>query len=192
MCEFDTPEGRLQVTIPAPGHHIALDAAAALAVALSCGVELSKAASALALYTPVGMRLRVEPLLGGGIALNDAYNANPDSVAASVSLLGALDGHRVAVLGDMLELGPDESKWHESTIRHADGVGVDLLVLVGPRMSTAAAAAAATPCLAFPDPLDAVEPVRAALQSDSRVLFKGSRGTRVERILHELRPEEDR
>ena len=190
-CVFDTPSGRIEVEVPAPGHHIAVDAAAALAVALAAGVDLHRAAAALVAYKPVGMRLRAENLAGGALALNDAYNANPDSVAASVSLLAGLDGHRIAVLGDMLELGVDEAEWHARTVAHADTAGLDGLILVGRRMTAAAGVVSRTPCAAFEDPEDAVEALRRRLRPNSRVLFKGSRGTRVERILHKLLPTED-
>ncbi|MFT4625236.1 MAG: UDP-N-acetylmuramoyl-tripeptide--D-alanyl-D-alanine ligase [Myxococcota bacterium] len=189
-AEFSTPAGRVTARIPAPGHHIAVDAAAALAVAYALGVDLSAAAAAMGGYEPVGMRLRREVLPSGVIALNDAYNANPDSVAASVRLLASLGGGRVAVLGDMLELGPDEARWHSETVALADVLGLDLLVLVGPRMAAAVGSVEHTPVLAFPDPADAAPSLATRLAPGDHVLFKGSRGARVERILQSLKSRE--
>lgn len=179
---WQTPAGRLEATIPAPGAHVAHNAAGALVIAYALGVDLRQAAAALERYEPVGMRMRREALPGGAIALNDAYNANPQSTEASLRTLAALPGRRAAVLGDMLELGPDEAEWHRKVAAVARGLKLDLLVFVGPRMSAAAPEGA----LAFADPIDAVEPLRAWLRSGDHVLFKGSRGARVERILHAL------
>lgn len=189
-ASWQTPQGVLTARIPAPGRHIAHDAAGALCVALALGVDLERAAEALETYEAVGMRLRSEPLPGGGRALNDAYNANPSSMEASLRLLASLPGRRAAVIGDMLELGPGEAEWHEKIARLASELALEKVVLVGPRMS--AAASACPGCLAFESPVDAVQPLRewlAAGSGDDVVLFKGSRGARVERVLLELRGE---
>ncbi len=182
---FDTPEGRLACTIPAPGAHIAHNAAGALAVAFALGLDLRSSAAALEQYSPVGMRLRTEELPGGITALNDAYNANPQSMEASLRLLASLPGRRIAVLGDMLELGGDEAHWHDEIGKLACSLGLDLVVLVGSLM----AAADAPDALHFEDWEAAVDPLRAALRDGDRMLVKGSRGARMERILHALRDE---
>lgn len=187
-ASWDTPVGVLRARIPAPGHHIAHDAAGALCMALALGIDLREAAAALERYEAVGMRLRSEPLPGGGRALNDAYNANPSSMEASLRLLASLPGRRAAVLGDMLELGPDEGEWHLRIARLAHELALDRVILVGPRM--AAAAAGCPGCEAFEDPSGAVDPLRAWLSRGAGtdvVLFKGSRGARVERVLHGVR-----
>lgn len=184
-CAWQTPDGRVEAAIPAPGVHVALDAAGAIAVAVGLGVDAREAAAALARYEPVGMRLRAEELPGGAIALNDAYNANPQSMEASLRTLASLPGRRAAVLGDMLELGTDEAVWHRQIVAFASSLGLDLVVLVGPRMS----AAAGPDALSFADGLEAVDPLRAWLRPGDRVLFKGSRGARVERILNALKSE---
>lgn len=182
-ARFQTPMGELSVRIPTPGEHIAHNAAGALAVALALGIDLREAASAMARYEPVGMRLKEEALPGGGRALNDAYNANPASMAASLRLVASLPGRRAVVIGDMLELGEGEARWHASTASLASELRFDKVFLVGPRM--AAAAEHCPGCDAFPDPERAVEPLRRWLAegTDNVVLFKGSRGARVERVL---------
>lgn len=185
---YRTPQGTLVATIPAPGRHIAHDGAGALAAALALGVDLARAVAALERYEPVGMRLRSEPLPGGGRALNDAYNANPSSTQASLELLATLPGRRAAVIGDMLELGSGEDAWHESIAALAGRLGLDAVFLVGPRMARAAAACPGAQ--AFADPLEAVPAVRGWLAGEGDVvLFKGSRGARVERVLAGVRGE---
>lgn len=187
---WESPVGLLRARIPTPGQHIAHNAAGALCIALALGIDLREAAAALERYEPVGMRLREEPLPQGGRALNDAYNANPASMAASLRLLASLPGRRAAVLGDMLELGTGEAEWHARTAQLAHELGLDRVFLVGPRM--AAAAANCPGCAAFVEPEDAVQPLADWLSSggsDDVVLFKGSRGARVERVLGGVRGE---
>jgi UDP-N-acetylmuramoyl-tripeptide--D-alanyl-D-alanine ligase len=176
------------VTIPAPGEHIAHNGAAAVAVAYALGVDVAGAVSALAQYEPVGMRLAMSTLQNGVRVINDAYNANPDSVRASLRLLSAADGRTIAVLGDMLELGVDEQIWHDRVAEYAGEVDLDLVVFVGERMSRAAQhcnGAAATIVSAVRDGV--AQQLDAWLQEGDTVLFKGSRGSRIESILEELK-----
>lgn len=185
---FVTPSGTVHVTLPAPGEHLAHNAGAAFAVAWALGLDLQRAAADLAAYEPVGMRLRPVPLPGGVLAINDAYNANPPSMRASLATLRGFRGRKVAVLGDMLELGVDEAALHDEIVRHADGLGLDLLVLVGPRMHAAAASARTTEVWASADGPSLAPQLGSWLRSGDRVLFKGSRGARVERVLEALMP----
>ena len=194
QCHFSTPEGALEVQLPAPGAHLALNAAGALAVAYALGAPLAASAEALASYEPVGMRMRAEPLVHGAIALNDAYNANPTSTAASLRLLASLPGRRVAVIGDMLELGPGEGAFHDDIAALARDLTLDLVVLVGPRM--AAAAASCPAAWVSPDGetvggRSLADALRNWLRPGDRVLFKGSRGARVERVLDAVRGTSD-
>ncbi len=176
----------VRATIPSPGLHLALNATGALAVAHALGLDLADAAARLSTYRPVGMRLRAEDGPGGIRVLNDAYNANPLSVRASVDTLASVRGaRRVAVLGDMLELGSHEASAHEDSLQHAISAGLDLLALVGPRFGAADAAHGGR-CLHAPTP-EALAPVLAPLlRPGDLVLLKGSRGIGVERLLPAL------
>jgi len=180
-ARFGTPEGEVDVTIPAPGRHVALDAAGAIAVAVSLGVDPIAAARSLAGYAPVGMRMNPVRLLSGALVLNDAYNANPQSMIASLDVLASLPGRRVAVLGDMLELGEDAARWHTEVVAHAVGLGLERVLLFGGLMRAAAAGSAVW--------FDGPEAVAQLLQAeewlgvDDVVLLKGSRGAAVERVL---------
>ncbi len=188
VATWSTPQGTLTGRIAAPGEHVAHDAAGALAVALALGVDLQAAVATFERYEPVGMRLHRVVLSSGAVALNDAYNANPQSMEASLRLLASLPGRRVAVLGDMLELGPGEATYHQQVAALAHGLRIDVVVLVGPRM--VAARGACPGAAAFEDPSDAVPMLRGVLDSDVHMLLKGSRGARVERVLHELHAED--
>lgn len=188
---FHTPMGPVVADIPSPGRHVAHDAAGALAAAWVCGVDLADAASALSRYEAVGMRLRREsipidgPRPGSVTVLNDAYNANPPSMEAALAVLCALPGRRVAVLGDMLELGDEEAKWHDHVAAVAATKGLDLVVLCGPRMS--AAGAACPGAWRVPDPLAVAAKLRPWLKDGDVLLVKGSRGVRLERVIETLR-----
>lgn len=186
-ARWSTPQGEVSARIPAPGRHIAHNAAGALGCALALGIDLHAAARAMEGYAPVGMRLRSEPLASGALALNDAYNANPASMEASLRLLAQLPGRRVAVMGDMLELGPDEAAWHTKVVALAGALGLDGVVLVGPRMAAAAGACPGAEAHATPEA--AVQALRGRFGPGDRVLFKGSRGARVEQVLSGLQEE---
>ena len=114
-------------------HHL-LNALAALNAYDALGLPLDRAPEGAG--TIVFSRWRGEelPLAGGGLLINDAYNANPMSMRASLDHLADRAGsrRRVAVLGDMAELGPDAPRYHRDIGRHASAVGVDVLLTVGP------------------------------------------------------------
>jgi UDP-N-acetylmuramoyl-tripeptide--D-alanyl-D-alanine ligase len=124
------PWGSTSVHLGARGTHQVGNALAALAVAWCCGVPLDDAASALAdaPLSPWRMDLRHSP--AGAAILNDAYNANPASMAAALEALAALPARRrVAVLGEMAELGPRSRAEHEAVVERADRLGLELLVV---------------------------------------------------------------
>ena len=110
--------------------HMRRNALAALAAARAVGVEPDGLLD-VALSSFRGQRIE---LPGGIVVVNDCYNANPMSMRAALDDLAAsASGRRVAVLGDMLELGPDEDRFHAEIGAHAREAGVDVLVAVGPR-----------------------------------------------------------
>lgn len=177
----------LALDLPAPGVHLAHNAAAAVAVALAAGVDASEAVEALERYEPVGMRMKIERLPGGLTAFNDAYNANPSSMEASLRMFAGLPGRRVAVLGDMLELGGESDRFHDEIAELAVRLRLDRVLLVGPRMSRAAPDLDAGRVERAVDGTLLVAPLVDWLRPGDRLLFKGSRGAKVERILLSLR-----
>jgi UDP-N-acetylmuramoyl-tripeptide--D-alanyl-D-alanine ligase len=191
-ARFHTPAGVVDAVIPAPGTHIALDAAAALAVAYALEVDLHEAAAALSTYAPVGMRFKPVPLPNGALAINDAYNANPQSMRASLDTLAAMDGRRVAVLGDMLELGEHAEQLHREVGRCVAELSPDSLLAVGldtERYVVAAAVEAgfdASRVRCFKDAAAASAALKSIFKPGDCVLLKASRGMRLERILDGL------
>jgi UDP-N-acetylmuramoyl-tripeptide--D-alanyl-D-alanine ligase len=176
--------------IPMLGRHNASNAAAAIAVARVLGVADSEIAAGLRAATLPEMRLEVRPVRGITI-INDAYNANPDSMRAAISTMAEIAlgaGRRVLVLGDMLEMGGHSEQGHQEVVSDAAALpGLDLLVLVGPAMRGAAEALgllARTEVVLMAD-LDDGRAREAAelLRPGDCVLLKGSRRMRLERIV---------
>lgn len=126
-----THAGAAEVHLPLPGSHNAMNALAAMAVALAFGLTPAQAAAALQDYRPAHGRLRLAEA-GGVRILDDTYNAAPASVMAALAVLAELapGGRRVAVLGDMFELGPASEEGHR-TVGAACARSVHLLVAVG-------------------------------------------------------------
>jgi UDP-N-acetylmuramoyl-tripeptide--D-alanyl-D-alanine ligase len=155
------------VSVPMPGAHSAVNAAIALAVAEACGADLDRAAAGLGSVVPPEMRLERSAVRakGGTITLiNDAYNANPESVRAALGMLasGALDPvpsgassgrpRRVAVLGDMLEMGEHTESVHREVLGLASGSdGIDRTICVGPALARAGSDASPDGRAAGPD-----------------------------------------
>jgi len=198
-----TAAGTLTATLAAPGRHLAHNAAAAAAIAHALGVAPADIAAGLAGWRPVGMRMRVERRrLGEGrvTVINDAYNANPLSTRVALDTLTLIGGaRRVALLGDMLELGDAEDTSHDELVAYARTLDLDLVGFAGPRY-TAAVARALRPSAEKPPAAPVVvadsahtlrEVLAGRLLPGDIVLIKGSRGMRMERTLQDLLPEED-
>jgi UDP-N-acetylmuramoyl-tripeptide--D-alanyl-D-alanine ligase len=131
---LQTPAGSASVVLPAPGEHLVGCALAAAAAAHVLGVGPVEVAAGLAAATLSPMRMQVRRRPDGLIVLNDAYNANPSSMAAALKTLATLGrpaGRTVAVLGEMAELGPAAADEHDRIGRLATRLGIDRLVGVG-------------------------------------------------------------
>ncbi|WP_135211019.1 UDP-N-acetylmuramoyl-tripeptide--D-alanyl-D-alanine ligase [Vitreimonas flagellata] len=187
--------GRLiRYRVGVEGAHWALNSLAALAAADVIGADLDAAAHALEhlrAFDGRGVATRVEAPFGGFLLVDDSYNANPASMAAAFSTLGARkpagSGRRIAVLGDMLELGPEERAYHSGLATPLQEAGVDLVFAAGPRM--AALMEALPPNLrgGYAETADALIPVIAgSLQAGDIVLVKGSNGSKMSRVVAAL------
>jgi len=167
------------------GRHGVLNLLAALAVARAMDVPLARAAEALQELRPG--KMRGERLMRDGVLLlNDCYNSNPDAVRAMLDVLRETPARRrIAVLGEMLELGQWSEPLHRGIGEYAAGNGVD--VLIGIRGATChmidaarANGMGAGAAYFFPEPVEAGRALREIAREGDAVLFKGSRGTRVE------------
>jgi len=179
---------RADVRLPVAGRHNVSNALAAAAVGLALDVPLTDVVRGLASFRPTAMRLEILDV-GSLLLINDAYNASPSSTRAALEVLRRVgEGRRrVAVLGDMLELGPAETEAHRAVGREAAG-SLDLLITVGRRAVELARGAleAGLP----PDAVrrcaqndDAILELQHVLRPGDAVLVKGSRGMRMEEIV---------
>lgn len=191
LVEIALPNETVSARIPTPGRHLALNAAAAAALGWTLGLSADQIAAGLSRYQPVGMRMRVDSV-GGVTVLNDAYNANPASMRAALDTLAQLPGRRIALLGEMLELGGEESSYHEAVIRQAAGLDLDLVGLSGPLMAEQAdlARSLGVEVVSAPDARALAELLKGQINPGDVVLLKGSRGARMERALQALPGEE--
>jgi UDP-N-acetylmuramoyl-tripeptide--D-alanyl-D-alanine ligase len=171
------------------GAHLLVDLCAALAAARALGVTPADGPLAVSFSAMRGERLE---LPGGVVVVNDCYNANPMSMRAALEELAqTAAGRRVAVLGDMLELGEaDELRYHRELGEQARAAGVTLLVTVGERAAWAgesfAAAGGDREHLHAGDAQEAAELLRPRLRTGDTVLVKGSRAVALEHVAAEL------
>ncbi len=128
-CRIHTPQGEVSVQIPLPGTHMINNALAATAVGLRLGLTLPEIAAGIAAVKPVGGRSNLIRC-GKHTVIDDCYNANPASMKSALDLLHTANTRRVAILGDMFELGENEAALHEEIGRYACD-RTDVLLCVG-------------------------------------------------------------
>ena len=172
--EVHTPWGSAPVALGVSGAHMAVNAAAALAVAGVLGVDIDVAATALSDVALSSMRMQLLTTRAGGLVINDAYNANPTSMIAALDALAAVDAsRRVAVLGGMAELD-DPLAGHRAVATRAADLGVELIAVGTDRYGVAA--------IGEDDAVLAV----GAIDGDTAVLVKASRAFGLERLAARL------
>ena len=178
-----TPAGETPFVFPFLEAHNIKNALAGIAAGVALGFEPADLVPGAA---DIGFsRFRGERLsLGDRITLvNDCYNANPVSMRAALDHLATSEGgRRIAVLGEMAELGPDAPAFHEGVGEHARDIGIDTVIGVGD------AARGYRPDELVADPAEAAEWLAEQLEPGDTVLVKGSRSARMERVAEELVP----
>jgi UDP-N-acetylmuramoyl-tripeptide--D-alanyl-D-alanine ligase len=171
----------VEARVGAPGMHIASNALGALLCVAAAGGDVLNAAAALKEFTALkgrGARLQA----GGVEIIDESYNANPASMAAALSLLAKAKGRRIAVLGDMLEMGPEGAALHAGLAPAL--AAADLVFLCGPLMKSLWDALPASRRTAYaPNSKELAPIVAAALASGDTVLVKGSNGSRMSLII---------
>ncbi|MDO4489976.1 MAG: UDP-N-acetylmuramoyl-tripeptide--D-alanyl-D-alanine ligase [Lachnospiraceae bacterium] len=136
-CTIHTEKGSFQAEIPASGEHMVYNALAGCAVGLIYGLTLEEIRRGIASYETVNGRFNIIETESCTV-VDDCYNANPVSMKASLQALQAAEGRKVAVLGDMGELGADEKALHKEVGVYAAGLDLDLICCVGPLMENLA------------------------------------------------------
>ena len=172
--------GRLPIQLQVPGHHMILNALAAVAVGLALDVPTDKIQQGLAAFAPISGRMAVEKLPRFTL-LNDVYNANPTSMEASLQVLSRADGRKVCILGDMLELGDQSPALHVRVAQEAARLGIDVIVGVGPLFYQAVKG------LGFLTQEELLQRLPDLLQTGDTILVKGSRGMHLENTVQCIR-----
>lgn len=139
-CTIHVDDESEEVLIPIPGYHMVLNALAAAAVGKQLGLTVKEIKAGIEKLESVNGRFHI--IDNGSLQIiDDCYNANPVSMKASLDVLQDAEGRKVAILGDMGELGEDESRMHAEVGRHASGNNIDLLICTGAISSHMAEAA---------------------------------------------------
>ena len=183
MCADGFGKGlqKAECTLEMRGRHNVSNACAAAAVGIAMGLPLRLCAQVLSQSVPDAGRSRVVRATCGACVVDDAYNANPDSMEASLSTFAVMntDGRRIAVLGDMAELGPYAEEGHARIGAFAANCGLDMLYYVGEYAQTVIEAAQAagmdgSRMMVLPDAQAVLAELARQLRSDDIVLVKAS------------------
>jgi UDP-N-acetylmuramoyl-tripeptide--D-alanyl-D-alanine ligase len=187
--EFTILEGahRCRAQLPVPGIHMVQNAMLAIAAGRVFGLSLEECAAGLASTPLTKARLQIKEINGIQF-LDDSYNANPDSMKAALRTLVELDadGRRIAVLGQMSELGEESERGHREVGETAAAVGVDELIAVGAsgaEMAQAAKKAGLRQSISVAEPEEAARLLGETASPGDLILVKGSRSARMERVL---------
>jgi UDP-N-acetylmuramoyl-tripeptide--D-alanyl-D-alanine ligase len=190
--EFTILEGahRCRAQLPVPGLHMVQNALLAVAAGRTFGLSLEECAAGLATAPLTKARLQIKEINGVQF-LDDSYNANPDSMKAALRTLVELDvdGKRIAVLGEMHELGKESDSSHEEVGETAAALGIDQLIAIGEVASTIARAArnaGLEKSAAVASTNEAAELLVEIAAEGDLVLVKGSRAARTERVIDEF------
>jgi UDP-N-acetylmuramoyl-tripeptide--D-alanyl-D-alanine ligase len=182
-----SPRGRAPVELRLAGMHNVGNALGAAAVAVSAGATLEQVAAGLGAMRPVPGRLNFRTARSGAWVIDDSYNANPSSMLAGIDVLAGLDGRRWLVIGDMAELGGFAADSHAEIGRYARERGIERLYATGTLAGIAVERFGAG-ARWFPDGESLARTLDTELEAGVRVLVKGSRVNRLERVVETIAP----
>lgn len=186
-CRIKTPRGQFQADIPALGSHMIYPTLMAAAVAEALGMAPDEIVRGIGAFLPTKMRMNIIRCPGDVVILNDAYNANPQSMRAAAAVLGDAQGRRrVAVVGDMKELGPGSEQFHRAVGGYFAQAGTDRLIAVGD-LARFIAEGAKDAGLEQADYFPTLDAAKNALSREVRsgvtILVKASRSMAFEKIV---------
>ena len=188
-CTVTSDKDVYHLNIPAPGEHMAYAASIAVAVGEVLGLSKEEIIRGVAAYAPIGSRMHILRLSDGRVLLDDCYNANPQSVSAALEVLARTEcERRVAVLGDMGELGDLTEQAHFNAGALAAMLGIDFVVAIGSKAVKIAdgAAMGGAEVLHFATREEAMPTLREQLQPHTTMLIKASHAMHFEEIVKEL------
>ena len=190
-CQVYTPQRCCQVHIPALGEHMVYPTLMAMAVGEHFGLSEQELTDGVLHFAPTKMRMAILHRQDGITILNDTYNANPQSMRAAVEVLANTKGdYKVAVLGDMFELGPLAPALHAGVGEFLGKAGVDCLVAVGDlakHIYDAAQSAPVPECYYCPTKAEALKVLDGVVKPNATILVKASRGMAFEDLVEYLK-----
>jgi UDP-N-acetylmuramoyl-tripeptide--D-alanyl-D-alanine ligase len=181
-----------EIVLPVLGEHNVMNALASMLVAKELGVEYEEMPEAFQQLKLTQMRMEMMEGKRGEKILNDAYNASPTSMRAAIHLLSGLQGYsrKILVAGDMLELGPNEETYHYEVGQEIQKGKIDLVFTYGTLAEHTARGAAENVgeenVFSFDNKEQLAEKLESLLQGDEIILFKASRGMKLEEIIERL------
>ena len=185
--------GHLKIPLPLPGYHNIANCLASFAICKALGHDVCSVKDAFSSFKLPSMRIEHQRI-GNITIINDAYNANPESVRAALQYLSEIDaaGRKVFVCGDMLELGNESAQLHKEIGETVSHLNIDLLWTVGKYASEIAKAAksSGTPerqVISFQDVSEITATEINELRENDIVLVKGSRGMHMENIIEKFK-----
>lgn len=193
-CTVVTEKDRYALSIPAPGAYMVYSASIAVAVGEALGLSHDEIVRGVAAYEPAGSRMRVLHLPEGRILLDDCYNANPQSVAAALEVLAKTEcDRRIAVLGDMGELGELTDQAHYNMGALATMLGIDFVAAIGEKAARIADGAAQSggETLHFADRQEALKMLKEELKPGTAMLVKASHAMHFGQLVDALREDYD-
>ncbi|MEW8014968.1 MAG: UDP-N-acetylmuramoyl-tripeptide--D-alanyl-D-alanine ligase [Candidatus Sedimenticola endophacoides] len=182
--QVHSPQGEVGVELRLAGRHNLLNALAAIAAAQLVGADLDQIRRGLAAVTPVRGRLQPRAGRNGVTLIDDSYNANPDSVAAAIEVLGSAPGRRILILGGLAELGGDAERFYAELGERARAAGIERLYGVGAAGIAADSFGAGGYRFAGREAL--IGGLDGEFHRGDKVLIKGSRSAGMERVVEVL------
>lgn len=189
-CTMHTPIGSFEVQIPVPGNHMVYNALAAAAVGIAYGLDQEQIVAGIESMKTIAGRFLIMKT-DRFTVVDDCYNANPVSMKASVDVLATGGGRRVAVLGDMGELGEEEAALHAQVGTHVGESGIEVLYTAGPlcKANLAVAAKAANPALevcAFDSREELLAAIGGLVKEGDSILVKASHFMKFTQVIDAL------
>ncbi len=171
----------MDIEPPQPGRHMVINCGLAYAVGIELGLTEKEIKAGLEKFDSPSMRLEIKNLKNGVTIINDAYNASPQSMLAALDVLSAQKGRKIAILGDMRELGADAEKYHRETGRNINPENTDLLFTLGESAKFIFDEAGTTK-MHFKSKDELLQKLLSTLRPGDVVLIKASRGMKFEEI----------
>ncbi len=190
MCDIHTKDWTITVKIPIPGRHMVLNAMAAAGVGVAMGLSTEQIKTGIETFSATKMRMDISTTEKGVKIINDAYNANPVSMKAALDVLKNCEGRRIAVIGDMFELGDFAQGMHYDVGSYAVDCGIDSLIFIGEAsaaMKKAADDKGFKNYCYYPSQEEFLnEDINGMFDKGDTVLVKASRGMQLEKTVRKI------